>query len=351
MKHRYFALATIFSLGILSIGFVLTLSPGYATETKPAQQGKGIIGPEVEIPEPMSPAERRDRVNSAYGQRRATSPAPTDPGTDVIYGADDRKEYYEITDPNLALAAEAVCLVVDVSEVSDNGNGTYSLATAPWTSQICTDERFFGQLTAGFCTGFLVGDDLITTAGHCADVSTCGSTAFVFSWWKPDSATTAPWIVPSSDVYFCSGIIDQAYAGDLDYCVLQLDRPVTGRSPVGIRRSGSVADGDSLSVIGHGITLPLKEAGGAIVQNANGAVPWFQANLDTYGGNSGSPVFNLNTYLVEGILVRGAPDFVWDVSCYRSNIVPNSGNPGSGLPFEEVSKTTSFESFIPLLIS
>ncbi|MEK7233144.1 MAG: S46 family peptidase [Elusimicrobiota bacterium] len=39
---------------------------------------------------------------------------------------------------------------------------------------------------------------------------------------------------------------------------------------------------------------------------------FFVANLDTYGGNSGSAVFNVETNLVEGILLRSesrpAPD-------------------------------------------
>ena len=36
---------------------------------------------------------------------------------------------------------------------------------------------------------------------------------------------------------------------------------------------------------------------------------YFTANLDTYRGNSGSPVFNAITHKVEGVLVRGEQDF------------------------------------------
>jgi hypothetical protein len=45
------------------------------------------------------------------------------------------------------------------------------------------------------------------------------------------------------------------------------------------------------------------------------------ANLDTYGGNSGSPVFNHRTGEVEGILVRGENDYVYDPGqgCQVSN--------------------------------
>ena len=36
----------------------------------------------------------------------------------------------------------------------------------------------------------------------------------------------------------------------------------------------------------------------------------FMTNLDTFGGNSGSPVYNAKTHKVEGILVRGERDYV-----------------------------------------
>ena len=54
-----------------------------------------------------------------------------------------------------------------------------------------------------------------------------------------------------------------------------------------------------------------KVAGGAKVRSNNNGV-YFVANLDTYGGNSGSAVFNLQTREVEGILVRGENDYVYD---------------------------------------
>ena len=44
------------------------------------------------------------------------------------------------------------------------------------------------------------------------------------------------------------------------------------------------------------------------------------ANLDTFMGNSGSPVFNKETGLVEGILIEGAEDLEDDLDnlCTRS---------------------------------
>jgi hypothetical protein len=295
----------------------------------------------------------RQEVNDTYSQLRG-EPGEW-PSDKVIYGADNRQDIYEVTDPNILKLAQAACVVVDISEITDNGNGTYTLSTSAWTSvsglPLCSGEPFAGQLQIGFCSGYLVGEDVLVTAGHCVSSSDCGYTAFVFGFTQIDATTPPLTVVPEDNVYFCSEIINQQLAGDNDHSVIRLDRPVVGRDPLPIRRTGSVSDGDSIIVVGHPVVLPMKASDGAIVQNANGSIPWFQANLDTYGGNSGSLVANTTDWTVEGILVRGAPDFVDAGGCAESNRVPDTGNEGSGLEFEEVTKTTSFSQYVPALMS
>ena len=94
-------------------------------------------------------------------------------------------------------------------------------------------------------------------------------------------------------------------------------------------------------MIGHPSGLPTKFAGGAAVRN-NQQNAFFVANLDTYGGNSGSPVFNSNTHAVEGILVRGETDFVQQGNCNVSLVCPSTGCRG-----EDCTRTTEFEQFVP----
>ncbi|MEI8190645.1 MAG: hypothetical protein WCI75_13115 [candidate division NC10 bacterium] len=69
---------------------------------------------------------------------------------------------------------------------------------------------------------------------------------------------------------------------------------------------------------------------------------YFVANLDTYGGNSGSAVFSATTGLVEGILVRGENDYVWKGGCRVSNRCPADGCRG-----EDVTKVSALSSDIP----
>ena len=88
----------------------------------------------------------------------------------------------------------------------------------------------------------------------------------------------------------------------------------------------------------------MKIAFGDTYVRSSGATGYFVANLDTYGGNSGSPIINAATGMLEGILVRGATDFVIDnvENCFRSNVYSNTGGRG-----EDVTKATVFAPHVP----
>jgi len=271
----------------------------------------------------------------------------------VIYGDDDRRDVYTVTDPHLLRLTQAACAVISTAEISNNGDGTYTLSMVPWTLQgglpLCAGERFAGQQRIGFCSGFLVAPDLVVTAGHC--LSDCNGHAFLFGFQQVDSLTPPPSVVSADDIYFCSQVVAHALQGDNDYCLVRLDRPVVGREPIPIRRDGLVSTGAPLVVVGDPLVLPMKVAAGAEVKDNRPAYPWFQANTDTYGGNSGSMVVNMDTWRIEGILVRGAPDFVYNGGCAASNVVPNTGNPGPGSQFEEISKIGVIAQLIPELVT
>jgi hypothetical protein len=81
-------------------------------------------------------------------------------------------------------------------------------------------------------------------------------------------------------------------------------------------------------------------AGGASVRRHDNG--FFIANLDTYGGNSGSAVFNEKTGEVEGILVRGETDFIYKGSCRVSNVCTDTGCRG-----EDVTRMSELLSLLP----
>jgi hypothetical protein len=71
--------------------------------------------------------------------------------------------------------------------------------------------------------------------------------------------------------------------------------------------------------------LPAQFAGGGTVRdNRYRAV--FVENLDAYPGNSGSPVFNSTTHVVEGLQVRGKKNsFVKQGDCFVSRVCVVAG--------------------------
>jgi len=268
----------------------------------------------------------------------------------VIYGDDDRMEEYEVSDPLLLAAGDSTAAVVSISDLYDNNDGTYSLPTtsfAEWYEAgsgrpLCSDEPYRDQPSPVWCSAFLVAPDIMATAGHCvSDSGECADVAFVFGFVMVD-ANTAVVTFDASQVYFCSEIIARQETSVEDWGLIRLDREVTDHAALSVRRTGKIDDGSDVTVIGHPAGLPRKYASGATVRD-NSAEDYFGANVDTYGGNSGSAVFDTFTMEVEGILVRGNTDFVQDGSCDRSNVCPDSGCPG----WEDVTRSTEFSDLIP----
>lgn len=263
----------------------------------------------------------------------------------VIYGDDDRRELYQEKDPAMLGLADSTVVLLETSAVGPEANGFREVKGTTFKSQysLCADEPFGAQIAAGFCSGFLVSPTTIATAGHCVrDAQACSTTLFAFGYWYK-TASSDPRRLPASEVYKCKQIVrrEENSAG-ADFAIIQLDRPVTGHAPLAVRKSGQVKNGDPLVVIGYPSGLPLKIADGATVRDMN-PPQHFVANLDTYGGNSGSAVFNTATKLVEGILVRGEQDFVLDPKgCTRSNVCTTDACRG-----EDVTKIAEALPFIP----
>jgi V8-like Glu-specific endopeptidase len=271
----------------------------------------------------------------------ATALAAPGKGPQVIYGNDDRQDYYEVTDAKIRGAADSTVALMKAANLTAQGATTKITSEGYGSSYgLCSTEPYFDQETAAFCSGFLVADDLVVTAGHCiSDQASCNDTRFVFGF-KITQKGGQPHTVPTDDVFSCKTVVHSvSVAQGEDFAVVKLDRPVTKYQPLAYRSSGKIAVGEGLRVVGYPAGLPVKIAGGAAVRSLQ---PQFLvANLDTYGGNSGSAVFNTSTGDVEGVLVRGETDFVYANGCRSSNRCPDSGCRG-----EDV---TLFERVLPYL--
>ncbi len=275
---------------------------------------------------------------------------PSAPATapKVIYGTDDRIDVYQETDSDRLDWAAATCAIVYASNLSYIADDIYTLNVSAYRvsgKPACEDEPFGDQPTAAFCSAFVVGEDLIATAGHCLNESSLPNIRFLFGFEMVD-ATTPVLEFHSDQIYTGVEIVSYVASGAEDHALVRIDRPIVapGAWPLPVRESGVIAVNENIGVIGHPSGLPKKIAfGPTTVVRDNEPATYFVANLDTYGGNSGSPVFNATTGLVEGILVRGAADFVIDTedNCFRSNVLADDGGRG-----EDVTKSTVFAAMI-----
>jgi len=272
----------------------------------------------------------------------------------IIYGDDDRRDEHEVSDSDMLIAGDATVALVYWSDLTDNRDGTYTLAPesfAWWYEEndpietgnpLCADEPFRDQPAPAFCSGVLVTPDLVATAGHCVTCSSVSGMAAVFGFVMTDSVTPAL-TVDADQVYGLTNVV--AYQeGYPDWSLVRLDRQVTDHSPARVRVSGRPSVGQDLLIVGHPYGIPRKyDAGGTL--RANTAEAIFEANLDAYPGSSGSPVFHGDSGQVEGLLAAGFESFEEDAAnrCDRSRICPDTGCPG----WEFITRSTAFGAVIP----
>jgi hypothetical protein len=259
----------------------------------------------------------------------------------VLYGPDDRVDFFEEKDTNKIKNALGVVALVRDFDLSQEQDKKFKMSTISFidAQSLCTSEKFKLQPISSFCSGFAISKNVIVTAGHCIESEDDLKTIrFVFDF-KYVAEGSVKTVFEKQLILSGKRIISRINSGNMDYSIIETNEIIPEDRRLKLNIVSKIKDKESVYVIGHPAGLPLKIAGGAFVRNNTDSL-FFSANLDTYGGNSGSPVFNSRTHLVEGILVRGETDFIKSSSgnCMISNPCPNNGCKG-----EDVSRVSQFK--------
>lgn len=252
-----------------------------------------------------------------FGIMIANSALASQSQIDVVYGADNRKDYFEASLMQKQLSASVAGLVSINRFTKGRRTNFFDIAGSKSledSQRICPSEKFSEQMTAPFCTGFLVAPDVIVTAGHCylqnsTAEERCKNSVWVFDYAQSSRSSNPTQDIPLQNIYTCEKVLGARYAGVHDFTVVKLSRKVTGRAPLKFRTSGKISSSASIMVMGHPSGLPMKISDGAKL-TYNLIKETFSTNLDTFHGNSGSPVFDARTGVVEGILVQGKTDYI-----------------------------------------
>lgn len=284
----------------------------------------------------------------------------------IVYDSDNRTDIIDLKDIKLKELSLSVAGQINHGSYKITG-GIAELInplklSSPYGLKVCSDERFADQISGVNCTGFLVGEDLLLTAGHCSvpfgetvknkNTSDCRSNSWLFDYKIEKNRKANMKSISTDNIYGCKEVIVGAWSHKIDYSLLRLDRKVPNfRKPLKVDFENTVHKGDKIFVMGHPSGLPLKYAGGAEVFKVD--KDFFSANLDTFAINSGSPVFNQDTLRIIGILVRGAIDYYQDSeptrSCLRANVCDYNGENclnGSSSKLEEVQQINFLKAYL-----
>lgn len=246
-------------------------------------------------------------------------------GIDGIYGPDDRKDVYQVSNAlHRTLAKSTAGMVSNAMFAKTATQGVFNLTntrTLGAAENLCSGEKFAEQQLAPMCSGFLVGPDTLITAGHCfksipkskteklTPEEVCKYFAWVFDYEQKSATSDPTKNIPITNIYSCKQVLAAQLDGTYDFAIIKLDRKVVGRAPLKFRAAGKIADTAKLVVIGQPNGLPTKISANGKV-NLNTEPSRFSTNLDTFHGNSGSAVFDATTGVVEGILIMGKNDYV-----------------------------------------
>ncbi|CBW27139.1 putative periplasmic protein [Halobacteriovorax marinus SJ] len=246
----------------------------------------------------------------------------------AIYGADNRVSVCsEGNDTEDREKMKAVAMFIDSSQLIFAGNlegkKVYKIDSQTLGGflseesgyKTCSSLRYKDEVAPGFCTGFLINEngrnDELMTAGHCIESGKAQNIRVIFTVAADGRKVISRNEAYENDIFVTEDQvfgIQENLEFSSDMTIAKLDREVQNVEALEISRKEYFQDGTELKMMGHPAGLRMKVASGEVKHDGYG-YDTITAHIASYGGNSGSPVFDEETGEVAGVLVSGQQDF------------------------------------------
>jgi V8-like Glu-specific endopeptidase len=249
----------------------------------------------------------------------------------AIYGNNTLNDYYKI-DKSLQQIADSVVAIMDKTAIAyDEATGKYktlTLTTVNARMNLSNGATFSGQKSLSFCSGALVSENLVLTAGHCIS-NDAGNPhyfdkVYVVFGWRQSGKGKYNTTFTQDQVYEVDRLLAHKLTGSIgnmdsyrDYALISLKRPVSGRSPLAIERSHGegLAVGSYVFASGYPMGMSVKVTDPADATIKAIGKHGYATDLDAFGGSSGGPVFDSYTRRICGVVITAnAKQFKYTVN-------------------------------------
>lgn len=209
---------------------------------------------------------------------------------------------------------ESVGILVDIEKLNQISKTSYQLDISHKLGEVyklCPDEAFFNQASLGVGTAFIYDKKIMLTALHVLE-RPLQKYVVVFGYKIINPNGLVSVFIDKDDIYYPQKVLKKNT--ELDVVAFSVDRNFN-RPVLEWENSKTIKKEESeIYMLGYPSGLPLKLALNASILENNHPF-YFYTTLDSFQGNSGSPVFNFYTNKVIGVLVSGEVDYKFNGNC------------------------------------
>lgn len=242
----------------------------------------------------------------------------------IFYGEDDYVEIAQIPEAKggvdwQKLARSVGIMIGDPGTKGLDLSKTRAMRDRFQKAPLDPAYKYGQQPRLGKVTVFLIGPDVIMTAGH-AGRRQLQRSAFIFDFtWDEKGKGLHKTKYSASEIYRCKKVLLFRHGKEGDYAICRLDRPVLDREALKLEvlPNAAAVDEREAKMISapDGGPLKLTNAGRLLGKRPSTHAPtldlkrYFFHDLDNSYGSSGAPIFDAKTGKVIGVQTGGDDNF------------------------------------------